>query len=1166
MRLKCIKLAGFKSFVDPTTINLPKNMNAIVGPNGCGKSNVIDAVRWVMGESSAKHLRGESMADVIFNGSSARKPLGQASIELVFDNADGSLGGEYAGFAEISIKRKVTRDGLSDYFLNGAKCRRKDITDIFLGTGLGPRSYAIIEQGMISRLIEAKPDELRVYIEEAAGISRYKERRKDTEARMRRTRENLERLTDIREELERQLDRLKRQAAAAEKYREFKAQERKLRGEWRAIQWRSMESEAAERAKQVSELELAQEAVITRQRSLDTAIEKQRVAQTELNEQHNEIQGRYYALGEEIARLEQDIKYQKDRKQQLGQDLEQAGRSFADTQRHLQEDETKVTTWRTELARLEPELNQAKGQEEASLQQLHDAEQAMQAWQASWDAFNEEAAVPKRDAEVQQSRIQHLEAGLQRLANRSRQLQQELSSIVDDEARQALEICREQLQALETQSEAEQKTLEAVAGKLQTNRQQVAERSAELDAMRTRLQEQRGRYASLEALQQAALAEDDERVVDWLKARGIVQAPRLATRLKVEAGWERATETVLGRYLEAVCVDDINALGKDLAGFEGRLTLFDPKAATNVAATAGSLLGKVSDAGGLSQLLSRVRVVDSLDQALAERASLADDMSLVTKDGVWVGKSWIMLNPTDEQQSGILARARELEALKQSLEADAKSVAGLESALQAARDGLRELEAGREAAEQQLRQIGRQQGEIRAQASGQEARLEAQARRREGLSRQVTETDAQYQAEASSLESARKQLQAALEAMSANETHREALLTERDRVRATLDESRQRSRHEKDASHQLAVQVQTLRVQQDSVVTGIERMRDRLAALQQQQEQLRASLADSDAPLVGLAAKLDGLLGQRLKVEESLTAARQALNDADHALRELEADRHKVEQELSERRSALEQVRLDSQTLTVRRRNIEDQLMEDSQDLKALLEGLPVEAKEEQWQQDLQKVGQRIQQLGAINLAAIDEYRIQSERKVYLDTQNDDLVEALTTLENAIRKIDRETRARFKDTFDRVNEGLQDLFPKVFGGGKASLELTGDDLLDTGVAIMARPPGKTNASISVLSGGEKALTAIALVFSIFQLNPAPFCMLDEVDAPLDDVNTGRYARMVREMSSRVQFIYITHNKISMELADHLMGVTMQEPGVSRIVSVDVDEAAEMAVA
>jgi len=1166
MRLKCIKLAGFKSFVDPTTINLPKNMNAIVGPNGCGKSNVIDAVRWVMGETSAKHLRGDSMADVIFNGSSARKPLGQASIELVFDNADGSLGGEYAGFAEISIKRKVTRDGLSDYFLNGAKCRRKDITDIFLGTGLGPRSYAIIEQGMISRLIEAKPDELRVYIEEAAGISRYKERRKDTESRMRRTRENLERLTDIREELERQLDRLKRQAAAAEKYREYKTQERKLRGEWRAIQWRSMETEATARAKQTSELELAQEQVITRQRSLDTSIEKQRLAQTELNDRHNEVQGRYYGLGEEIARLEQDIKYQKDRKQQLSQDLEQAGRSFTDTQRHLQEDEGKVKTWRDELAQLEPQLNQAKGLEEASLKQLHEAETAMQDWQTAWDTFNEEASVPKRDAEVQQSRIQHLEAGLQRLANRSKQLQQELASVVDDEAEKALKEGRQQLQALDKQAETGQKGLEALAQQLQGNRQAVAERSAELDSVRTRLQEQRGRYASLEALQQAALAEDDERVAGWLKARGIVQAPRLAARLKVEAGWERAAETVLGRYLEAVCVDDLSALGKELAGFEGRLTLINPKEGASIKAPANSLLEKVSDAGALGHLLARVSCVNTLADALAKRSSLADDASLVTRDGVWVGKGWIMLNPADEQQSGILARARELESLKQALETDTQKVSELEQALLAARDALRKLEADRETAEQQLRQIGRQQGEVRASISGQEARLEAQARRREGLSRQVSDTDGQYQAEATALENARKQLQSAVEAMAANEKRREQLLTQRDHVRKTLDESRHRSRHEKDASHQLAVQVQTLRVQQDAAVTSIDRMRDRLATLQQQQEQLRASLAESDAPLAGLGEKLETLLAQRLKVEEQLTAARQALSDADHALRELEAERHKVEQELSERRSALEQARLESQTLMVRRRNIEDQLMEDGQDLKGLLEGLPESANEAQWQEDLQKVGQRIQQLGAINLAAIDEYRIQSERKLYLDAQNDDLVEALTTLENAIRKIDRETRQRFKDTFDRVNEGLQDLFPKVFGGGKASLELTGDDLLDTGVAIMARPPGKTNASISVLSGGEKALTAIALVFSIFQLNPAPFCMLDEVDAPLDDVNTGRYARMVREMSSKVQFIYITHNKISMELADHLMGVTMQEPGVSRIVSVDVDEAAEMAVA
>ncbi len=1155
MRLKSIKLAGFKSFVDPTTINLPKNMNAIVGPNGCGKSNVIDAVRWVMGETSAKHLRGESMADVIFNGSSARKPLGQASIELVFDNGDGSLGGEYARFAEISIKRKVTRDGLSDYFLNGAKCRRKDITDIFLGTGLGPRSYAIIEQGMISRLIEAKPDELRVYIEEAAGISRYKERRKDTEARMRRTRENLERLTDIREELERQLERLKRQSAAAEKYREYKAQERKLRGEWRAIQWRAMDGESAACTRQIGELELAQEAVITRQRSLDTAIEKQRIAQSELNETHNGVQGRYYALGEEIARIEQDIRYQNDRKQQLAQDLEVAGRDYRDTQHHLDGDEAKVSQWKQELAVLQPQLDQARAQEDASLQRLQESEHAMQAWQADWDAFNEEAGGPKRDADVQQSRIQHLEAGLQRLANRSRQLQQELAGLADDGTARELDAHRQQLAAVEQQIQSAQGSLDGIAARLQVQRQAVTEGAAALDAARTVLQEQRGRHASLQALQQAALAEDDQDVAAWLQQCGIAQAPRLATRLSVEPGWERAVETVLGRYLEAVCVDDIGKLGDALAGFEGRLALVNPAEAGPAVAAPGTLLSKVGEAAGLGQLLARVKLAGSLQEALAQRAGLTNDASLITPDGVWVGKGWIMLNPVGEQQAGVLARARDIEALQQAMADGQQQVARLEAALVAARDGLRQIETDRETAEQQLRQLGRQQGEVRAQVSGREARLEALARRRDGLNQQIADCDGQYQAESSMLEASRKQLQQALETMSRNEDRREVLLSQRDVTRTALDEARQKARHEKDASHQLAVQVQTLRVQQEAAATGITRMRERLANLAQQQEQLRTTLAGSDAPLAALRDRLEGLLQQRLAVEESLTAARQALSDADHALRELETERHRVEQELSERRSALEQARLASQTLTVRRRNIEDQLMEDNQDLQALLQGLPENADEAQWQADLQQVGNRIQQLGAINLAAIDEYRMQSERKIYLDSQNDDLVEALTTLENAIRKIDRETRARFQETFDRINEGLQELFPKVFGGGKACLEMTGDDLLDTGVAIMARPPGKTNASISVLSGGEKALTAIALVFSIFQLNPAPFCMLDEVDAPLDDINTGRYARMVREMSSKVQFIYITHNKI-----------TMQEPGVSRIVSVDVDAAAEMAMA
>ncbi|TNF01422.1 MAG: chromosome segregation protein SMC, partial [Gammaproteobacteria bacterium] len=566
MRLKCIKLAGFKSFVDPTTVSFPSNLCAVVGPNGCGKSNIIDAVRWVMGESSAKHLRGESMTDVIFNGSGGRKPVGQASIELVFDNSDSALGGEYASWSEISIKRKVTRDGQSNYFLNGNKCRRRDITDIFLGTGLGPRSYAIIEQGMISNLIEAKPDELRVYIEEAAGISKYKERRKDTENRMRRTQENLERLTDIRDELGRQLGRLERQAQAAEKYAELKKEERRLKAELQALRWRLLEGQMAERRKVINEFELKIEALVTERSSCDTSLEHARTEYTELGDTFNEVQGRYYAIGAEVARIEQAIQHVQDRARELEQDLAQTERNYAESEEHLRSDRQKAESWQRELQDIVPELQQVTAAEELSQTELTASESAMQQWQSAWDDFNQRAAAPRQQAEVQQSRIQHLEQVLRRLGERIESIQQEYLDLGDSQVQEEIVLVQEQLAEVELSLGDQQANLERLNSEIEQARQQGDHANSELDRQRGQLQTLMGRRASLEALQQAALGGDDEQQ-QWIQSNQLQTQPRLAETLQVESGWETAVEVVLGNYLQALCVDDLSALSEQLASF-----------------------------------------------------------------------------------------------------------------------------------------------------------------------------------------------------------------------------------------------------------------------------------------------------------------------------------------------------------------------------------------------------------------------------------------------------------------------------------------------------------------------------------------------------------------------------------------------------------------------
>jgi len=1164
MRLKCIKLAGFKSFVDPTTVNFPSNLCAVVGPNGCGKSNIIDAVRWVMGESSAKNLRGEAMTDVIFNGSSSRKPVGQASIELIFDNSDGTITGEYAGYSEISVKRKVTRESQNFYYLNGSKCRRRDITDIFLGTGLGPRSYAIIEQGMISRLIEAKPEELRVYVEEAAGISKYKERRRDTENRMRRTQENLERLTDIREELERQISRLERQAHAAEKYKEFKQEEREVKARLQAVRYRALHQRSEEKHKKISELELKVEEQVTAQVRQDAEIEKLRSEFTEKSDSFNAVQGRYYAIGSDITRVEQAIQHAEERERQLRTDIEQTQTDYAEAEEHLAVDQAKSEGWEAELLEIVPELDLLKGAEEESSSLLLQAEEAMQLWQQDWDQFNQRAAEPRQQAEVQQSRIKYLEQVQSRLLERIKKLEAEREALVLGDVEDEINDLQEELSVLEMSVEDKQATLEQLNEKVQQGREQQAQIVEERDQLRTQLQSGKGRYASLEALQQAALSSAGSE--QWLEQAGLGESARLAEKLEVAEGWDKALEVVLGPSLQAVCTESsISALSGSIGEFDaGELMLFESQASGASTSAEGTLLAKVTSALDLSSVLSGVFVAESLDEALARRNTLNTGETIVTREGLWFGRNWLRVVKGDDTQAGILSRQQELEQLGEKIGIWEASVEELSGRLEEARLQHSDAERERDQLRKQVDEMNRQHGDIKSKLSAKRAKVDQVLENRERSERDIADARAQVELEGQNLVDARSQLQVAIAAMEKDTESREQLLHRRDESRSKLDQARQKARHDKDRAHELAMRHQSLKTQVDAIKQGIQRLQDQLARMKERRESLQQALEQNREPIAEHKLELESLLAKRIDVEQELTENRRDVENVENALRGVEKQRHAVEAALTSLRGQLEKTRLDAQTLDVQSQGLQQQLSEHDFDLQQVLAELSDEDSDEALEQSLEKIGNRISRLGAINLAAIDEYKTESERKRYLDAQNDDLNEALETLENAIKKIDRETRTRFKETYDQINSGLQELFPKLFGGGHAYLELTGEDLLDTGIAILARPPGKKNSTIHLLSGGEKALTAIALVFSIFRLNPAPFCMLDEVDAPLDDANVGRYAKMVEEMSEHVQFIYITHNKIAMEMAHQLMGVTMHEAGVSRLVTVDVEEAAELA--
>ncbi|VAW99693.1 Chromosome partition protein smc [hydrothermal vent metagenome] len=1166
MRLSKIKLAGFKSFVDPTTIPLPSNLIGVVGPNGCGKSNVIDAVRWVMGESSAKNLRGDSMADVIFNGSTSRKPVGQATIELVFDNSDGTIKGEFATFNEISVRRTVSRDGQSQYYLNGTRCRRRDVTDIFLGTGLGPRSYSIIEQGMISRLIEARPEDLRVFLEEAAGISKYKERRRETEKRIRHTRDNMARLTDLRDELGKQLERLNRQAITAEKYKEFKGKERLLKGQLAALRWRTLDEQVTGKEGLIREKELAVEASVMRQRAIESEIEKLREQNVEMGEIFSEVQGRFYSVGGDIARVEQSIQHTRERRLQQERDLAEAERALAESQAHQAGDREKIAELEQQLEILRPQLEEAKERQEISSAALVEAEQAMHEWQSAWAEFNQNAAEPARSADVERTRLQSLEQQHIQQEQRVLRLQEEKKHLLNSALEEEIEQRQAQLEEYALQTEALQERLQNQLAAIAEARDGNHQLSTTLDEQRGRLQAMQGRHSSLEALQQAALGKTGGEVAQWLAGHGLADAERLAQGLTVDADWERAVECVLGQHLEAVCVDGLDPVAGLLGGLEhGSLALFDT-AHGDVAASSGNLSPALADKAAAPwplPMLAGVYTADDLQQALALRPQLAAHESVITRDGVWLGPNWLRVARDADEKAGVLHREQELKELTASIEQLRAQVEEGQAQLAAGREDIQRREEEREAVQRELHQASRQQAEVQAQLSGRQARLEQMHNRSQNIERDIGELRQQSKENEDETKLARGRLATAMEAMERLAIRREELELQRETLRERLDSTRDMARSDRDTAHELSLKVQTMSTELASVRQGLSRMEQQLEQVLARRELLREALAESEAPTEELQEELARLLKSRSSVEEELTEARRRVEAVDHALREHDQQRHAVERELQELRSGLEQARMAWQALQVRRQTLSEQLEESDYSLDELCEHMPEDAREDDWAQHVEQVAQRIQRLGPINLAAIDEFKTESERKEYLDAQHADLTEALDTLEGAIRKIDRETRTRFKETFERVNSGFKGMFPRLFGGGHAYLELTGDDLLDTGVTVMARPPGKRNSTIHLLSGGEKALTAVALVFAIFQLNPAPFCMLDEVDAPLDDANVGRFCAMVKEMSEHVQFIFITHNKITMELAHQLNGVTMHEPGVSRLVCVDVDEAAKM---
>ena len=1166
MRLSKIKLSGFKSFVDPTTISFPSNLVGVVGPNGCGKSNVIDAVRWVMGESSASRLRGDSMTDVIFNGSSARKPVGTASIELLFDNSDGTVGGQYASFSEISIRRSVSRDGLSTYFLNGTKCRRKDITGIFLGTGLGPRSYSIIEQGMISRLIEAKPEEMRVYVEEAAGISKYKERRRETETRIRHTRENLERLTDLLEEVEKQIKHLNRQAKTAERYKKLKADQRRMSAELVALRLQDLDRKTERHERELAENETRFEAAMSEQRRVEAAIEAAREQHAEATETFNDVQGRFYKVGAEIARLEQSIEHGRElRERQLG-DLREASDGAREIREHIDQDQTDIEQLTLALNELVPGLEAARERERRSAESLQRSETAMADWREKWDAYRQSVSDAERSAEVEAARIAEHRNALTRLSGQQERIRSSAAEISLDTLREAADEARGEAAVRETRAADADEKLERVRGE----RERARERERELDRQVRRahesLQATIGRYTAARAMQKAALGGSRERVENWLAASGYRDRSRLAQSLTVENGWERAVETVLGDQLQAVSVADLEQAAAQLRSLDGGRLMLIGESAAQAGELESTLASRVRGAPAtIAAQLARVRVADSLNQALEMRYQLEDHESIVTRAGEWIGRDFVRVDRAYADDKSVLEREAELRSLKQSLQEQRTKVDEFEATLEQARQALADVEKRLDEAQQVAAASHRAQSDVTARVEGAALRL-SQAEDRLGRSRlEINALSAEMNATEQRIaasEQRRREAKARHEELSGQ---REALEAQRGELEAELARVSAQAAEDREARQAVQIQFESRRSSRESASQSLERMRRQLGQFESREKALQAQIQSAEQPLADRAAELEGQLEERVNVERSLGQARRALEEVDDALRRLDEERSTAESGVARQRELADEARMAVREAHVRREGLLEQFDSDAFALETIVAEMPEGAAITTWDEELGRLTARIDRLGPINLAAIDEFREQSERKEYLDKQLEDLQSALETLENAIRKIDRETRTRFKETYDKIDAGFKQLFPRLFGGGHAYLELTGDDLLTAGVTVMARPPGKRNSTIHLLSGGEKALTAVALVFAIFELNPAPFCMLDEVDAPLDDANVARYCEIVKAMSENVQFIFITHNKVTMEMARQLSGVTMQEPGVSRLVTVDLDEAVKMAV-
>lgn len=1161
--LKTVKLSGFKSFVTATKIPFKSPLTGIVGPNGCGKSNIIDAIRWVIGESSAKYLRGAQISDVIFKGSDTHAPVAQASVELLFDNRNQLIAGSYAAYPELSVKRRINREGVSTYYLNSSRCRRKDVIDIFLGTGLGPRSYAIIEQGTISQIIEAKPEELRVRFEQIAGIAKYRERRRETEQRMQSTRDNLDRLNDLRDELDKQSAHLKKQANVAQRYNKLKAQQLELQQRVQLLRYAWYDQIIQDKQSGIKDVEcqltdnLSQQSVKTAK--ADQVKTKKALIEGDLEQQ----QAEFLRLSTEITAFE----HKRSHHHQLVENLQ---KQIAELEVELVECRQRETDDLSVQDELSKTIDGLAVAAEQGTEKLTEASQAFHLIKTTYDQqMNQIDKLVGEQRQLSESKLW--------LDKELGQLTKQVTELEDKQSQWQQKLTEIDLSDLEATIVAEKSQLAVIQKKLadaseaQEKRQLTLsrtkdnwEKAQQEDATQlSKIHQAEKELSTLSALQQAALGQQNEDAITWLTEKKLSDYPRLAQQIEVSQGWEKAVETVLGSYLEAICVDNFDDVGTLLEQPPKSNVMLINKhtldASSGGRKKATTLLSKIKTEFSLVGLLSGVYAISDLNEALAFSATLNANESVITPEGIWMSKYWVRIANKTDLTSGVLAReqsivvlTKQLNQLNQDKQSIEKQLAGFNVAVKQAESELVNFTKNQGG-------IKEQQSEIISKLTTYKERYQQQAKQQTFIMSEQALTDKQLKES----EAKQKQINLQLTQSAENQQQHDTVYQHANErlldLQSQYDQEQSAYQLLKEKDQQLSADLTMKRYQLEQKVltkshadTRQLQLTEKLNTSHQALERLVVTSFDE--------AQLQDLLNQRIAIETELRTAKQNQQDCDQQLHAVDIGKNELLKIAETLKQQLTELQLAEHEAKIRQDSAKEALAELGGDFTELSISLDSEESIESVEINLANYDKKLQGFGLINLAAIDEYQRCCERQTYLQEQHDDISLALNELSAAIDKINQETKQRFRKVFDQVNQNFTQLFPQVFGGGKASLRLNSDDLLVAGIEIMAQPPGKCNATIHMLSGGEKALVALSLIFSLFEVNPAPFCLLDEVDAPLDDANIERFCRLVKQMASRVQFIFITHNKATMTMAEDLLGVTMREPGVSRVVSVDVEKA------